>query len=702
MSICPNTTHDGQGRPDSLNSRLRELARTIDEWKGLLTLPSSWIVLLACSIAQLSAQPAAQALRYSIVINGRAAGSEVDTYHPDGRIDTTFEYNDRGRGPKIEGHYLLGTDAKPIRVDLHGLLSSLIPVDEHFVVQGDRATWKSTSEEGAAPKGAFYVSRNGPWAERAALVAALVKAKGALTLLPSGQARLEKLAEATLENRGSKVHVTEFGVSGLSFDLQTIWLDDDLHFFADPGKLISIMREGWESANQQLYDLQTKAEDERYARLAHDLARHPHRPVAVEHVRLFDSEQAVMRNDWTVVIDANQFAQVGPAATTKVPAGAEHIDGSGKTLLPALFDMHVHSSPNQGLLDVASGVTSTRDMGNDIEALQHLQQKWDSGEAIGPRIWKAGFIDGRGPFQAPHDLYADTPEEAQAAVSRYAGLGYIQIKLYSSLKPELVPGIVKAAHERGLRVSGHVPNGMTARQFVEEGADELQHINFIFLNFIASQVKDTRTTERFTAVAANAAKLDLNSKEVADFIDLLKARHTTVDVTLGVFEGMFTARPKKVSPHLASIVERLPAQMQRGAYSGGLPVTESNDQSYLDSYEAMLQMTKRMYDAGIPILAGTDSTAPGIMLHRELELEVRAGIPPEKALQIATYNAARLLKQEKQLGSIAPGKQADFVLVEGNPAENIGDIRRCRLVMKNGTLYKSDELYDALGIKPAN
>jgi imidazolonepropionase-like amidohydrolase len=107
-----------------------------------------------------------------------------------------------------------------------------------------------------------------------------------------------------------------------------------------------------------------------------------------------------------------------------------------------------------------------------------------------------------------------------------------------------------------------------------------------------------------------------------------------------------------------------------------------------------------MYDAGVPILAGTDATA-GLMLHRELELEVEAGIPAVKALQIATFNAARLLKQEKDLGSIRAGKRADLLLVEGNPAERISDIRRCRLVMKDGVIYKSSDVYMAAGIKPA-
>src|SRR5205807_5751523 len=214
------------------------------------------------------------------------------------------------------------------------------------------------------------------------------------------------------------------------------------------------------------------------------------------------------------------------------------------------------------------------------------------------------------------------------------------------------------------------------------------------------QVKETRTPERFTAVGANAAKLDLQSKPVNDFIELLLSHHTTVDVTLAAFEGMVHGRPGQASPDFVPVLKRLPAQVQRNAYSGGLPVTAENDQLYRDSYRTMLRMTKRMYDAGVPLLAGTDHI-PGIMLHRELELEVQAGIPPAKSLQIATFNAARLLKQEKELGSIAQGKRADFLLVEGNPAEHISDIRRCRLVMKEGTLYNSAELYAAVGIQPA-
>jgi hypothetical protein len=659
------------------------------------------VLVGAVSLLCASDALAGQTFRYSVVSNAKMAGSEVDTYTPDGHIDSTFEFNDRGRGPKIAAHYVIGMDGSPVRVDITGNDYLKAPVDEHFAVEAGIARWKSTSENGEAPAPGFYVSNNGSAAESAFLVSALLKAKnGPVKLFPGGEARLERMTDVTVESHGKKLHVTEFAITGLSFEPQTVWLDDDQHFFGLPGKWLAFLREGWEDTNDQLYALDRKAVDARYARLAQDLARHPGHPVAIEHVRLFDSKQATMREDQTVVVQGDRISMVGPSAAISIPKDAEVIDGRGKTLLPGLFDMHAHLQALDGILNIASGVTTARDMGNDIDELKHLQDQWDSGTAIGPRVWKAGFIDGHGPFQAPTGLYADTAEEAQKAVNRYADLGYIQIKLYSSLNPEFVPGIVKTAHERGLRVSGHIPNGMIASQFVEDGADEVQHINFIFLNFLAGKVKDTRTPERFTAVGANAAKLDLQSKEVNDFIALLLQHHTTVDVTLATFEGMFTGRPGKVSPDFAPILDRLPAQVQRGAYSGGLPVSAENDQLYKDSYRAMLRMTKRMYDAGIPILAGTDATA-GLMLHRELELEVEAGIPPAKALQIATFNAARLLKQDKDLGSIAPGKRADLVLVEGNPADHISDIRRCRMVMKNGVLYKSADVYAAAGIKPA-
>ena len=666
---------------------------------ALLLLLAIGIVVPLSALAQKGDE--SRVLRYTILSAGQKAGTEVDTFSPAGKITSTFEFNDRGRGPKIEARYVIGSDGVPMRTDITGVDYLKAPVDEHFTAEQGQAHWKSTSEEGQAPSGGFYLAINSPTLETALLVQKLVKAGAVgVKLFPAGEAHIEKLTDLTLEAHGESIHVTEYAITGLAYTPIPVWLDDQLNFFAQPGTWFATLREGWESTNSRLYDITMKSDTERYKRLALELTRHPANPIAIEHVRLYDSVHATMADDQTIVVSGDRITAVSPATSANIPRNAEHIDGHGKTLLPGLFDMHAHAQPSDGIMNIASGVTSIRDMGNDIHDLATMQQQWHEGSAIGPRVSKAGLIDGRDPMQAPTGIFVTTQEEANAAVNHYADLGYIQTKVYSSLNPTLLPGIIKVSHQRGMRVSGHIPNGITASQFVSEGADEIQHINFIFLNFLADKVKDTRTPERFTAVGQYAGELDLHSKPVNDFIDLLLQHHTTVDVTLATFEGMFIGRPGHVSPDYAPILDRLPAQIQRGAFTGGLSVTPANDQTYRDSWAAMLKMTKRMYDAGVPILAGTDDTA-GLMLHRELELEVQAGIPPLKALQNATFVAATVLKQQDRLGSIEPGKLADLVLVDGDPGTYISNIRRCRTVIKNGAVFDSARLYSAAGILPA-
>jgi imidazolonepropionase-like amidohydrolase len=349
-------------------------------------------------------------------------------------------------------------------------------------------------------------------------------------------------------------------------------------------------------------------------------------------------------------------------------------------------------------MHIAAGVTSVRDMGNDTTVVLRLRRQFDDGTLIGPRLMLAGMIDSPGPFQVPIGLLASTPAEAVARVDRYADLGFEQIKVYSSLKPELVPPIIAEAHRRGLRVSGHVPAFMTAEQVVRLGFDEVQHVNFLLLNFMDS-VKDTRSMSRFTAVGADAATLDFSSERMKSFLRLLKEKKTVSDPTVGTFEDMFTARSGTISPNMGMVADRLPSQVRRGMFGGGLPVPPGMDQRYRDSYGAMLKMVSLLYTNGITIVPGTDGW-PGFGLHRELELWVKAGIPAPAALRIATLGSARVMKHDAQRGSITPGKLADVILVNGDPTTNIADIRKVEIVVKNGVVYRSADLYGALGIKP--
>jgi hypothetical protein len=644
----------------------------------------------------LPGQPATT-LNYSILMAGNAAGKETDTIHADGSADVEYSYNDRGRGPEIHGHYRFDSRGFPSSVELTGHDYYKAPVDERLAVTDAEARWNSHTEHGAATASGYYVSINGPSVESGWMIRALLNARGqTIPLLPSGEAHLEKGAEVVLRNQDRSLKVTQYLILGLGFAPVSVWVDPERHFFAAPSPWFTVIRTGWESAVDRLIEFEDKGEDAHYQALAQRLGRHP-KSIVIDHVRVFDAEKAAVLGNQTVRIADGRIVSVAAAGDSS-PAADETIDGRGKTLLPGLWDMHAHISPTDGLLNIASGVTSVRDMANDIDLIARLRRQYDSGAAIGPRIFPCGFIDGRGPFQGPTKVFADTEEEARRAIERYASLGYRQIKVYSSLKPELFPAIVAMSHAKGMRVSGHVPNGLVAEEFVRQGADEIQHMNFVFLNFMPEKIQDTRTPARFTVVAENAASLDLDSPRVAAFIAMLKEKQIVLDPTLGAFEGMLTDRPGTASAGLAPVLSRLPAQVQRSAFQGGLPAGEK-DQVYRDSFRAMQRMLKRLYDEGVPLVAGTDGLE-GLMLHRELELWVDGGIPAARVLQAATLGAARVVQADGDSGSITTGKRADLLLVDGNPAADIADIRRTRIVIKGGTVYNSADLYGALGIRP--
>ena len=360
--------------------------------------------------------------------------------------------------------------------------------------------------------------------------------------------------------------------------------------------------------------------------------------------------------------------------------------------------MHAHVGDNDGLLNLAAGVTTVRDLANDTDSLLARRQRIADGKEIGTRIVIAGIIDGRGPYQGPTKVLVSTEAEARAAVDNYKRLGYVQIKIYSSVPPALVPAIIDEAHKNGLRVSGHIPAEMTADQCVKLGYDEIQHINFLVLNFFP-EIKDTNTITRLTKPGEITAGLDLNSEKVKTFIKLLQDHNTKLDLTLTVFEDQYMGRIGQIPPGYATVANRLPAQVRRGLLTAGMTPPPGMDDTYRKSFAKMLDFAGLLYRSGLQIEDGTDNMA-GFTLHRELELDVQAGIPPAQVLQNATLNAARIMSMEKDLGSIAPGKLADLTLVDGDPTKNISDIRKTSVVVKDGVLYYPNELYTELGVAP--
>jgi imidazolonepropionase-like amidohydrolase len=672
------------------------------EFEAMRKFPRLFALLAVCLCTPAAIVSAQDAARYSVLMMGKVAGAQTSSVKPDGVREFTFEFNDRGRGPKLQTRIKLDNAGLPVSLETTGNDYLKAPVAETYTFRDGVARWKNTAEAGEKrpAANAFYSSMSGAPEEFALLAQALLKTPNRrLALLPEGEAAIERAGELTVKDGDRTRRVVFYEVSGLGLTPSPVWLDEDNSFFATVGSWFSVVREGWESSVPAMLKMQDEFEAGRTATLAHALVRRPTTPLAFTHANLFDSETGRTTPNTTVIIEGNRIKAVGRDGKVNVPKDAEVIDARGRTLMPGLWDMHVHIFPNDGLMHIAAGVTSVRDMANDTDTLLALRRKIDDGEEIGPRISMAGIMDGRGPYAGPTKVLVDTEEEARAAVDTYARLGYAQVKIYSSIKPELVPRIIEMAHAKGLRVSGHVPAFMTAEQFVRAGADEFQHINFFVLNFLFDEVKDTRTPVRFTSVADRAATIDLSSARVRSFVELLKERKIVVDPTVNIFEGMFVSRAGRVPPGYETVAERLPPQVRRGLLTGGLPVPEGKDERYRESSKALLRMVKMLYDAGVPIVAGTDGMA-GFALQRELELYVEAGIPPAEVLRIATLGAARVLKRDGELGSIAPGKLADLILVEGDPARRIGDIRRVSLVVKDGGVYEPAALYKSIGIRP--
>ncbi|MGA9566299.1 MAG: amidohydrolase family protein [Candidatus Korobacteraceae bacterium] len=629
------------------------------------------------------------------------AGQDAVWTTSDGVVHEFFQFNDRGRGPKTYSTYRLDGHGVVTFEETKGVDYMKNAVSENFEFKGANATWKSQVEDAHETNatGRFFVGLDAGPTGAYLLAQALLKNGGKLPLLPGGEATLHELKTLPVEANGQKVNATLYQIDGLDFSPTYLWLDAQHNAFAAVQGWSGLIRAGFESTYGALYQTQEKFENARAASLAKQLIHHPAGDLVIKNVTVFDSTTAKAVPAQRVTVRGERIVSTEAERGQPTSTGAQVIDGSGKMLLPGLWDMHQHFDSTSAFLDIAAGITTGRDLGNSIDDLTKLRKHIEQGEQIGPRIVLAGLIDGPGPFQGPVNVLAATPDEARQWVDRYADLGYVQIKIYSSVKPELVPVIIAEAHKRGLRVSGHVPSGMTADQFVRDGADEIQHMNFVFLNFMPD-VTETRTPARFIEPGKRAAGIDLNSAQVNDFIALLKAHHTVIDPTMTIWEATYVDRPGNVSEEDAYMFDRLPLQVQRGAKSASeaLPTPDSaTDQLYRASYANFVRMVKKLYDNGITIVAGTD-LGKGYSLHRELEIYNQAGIPAPEVLRMATLTAAKIMKRDSELGSIAPGKLADLILVNGDPTADISDIRKIDTVIKGGAVMYPSELYPAMGV----
>ncbi len=644
----------------------------------------------------------AQTVRYTVLFQNKPSGEQVTTVHTDGLITVAFRYRDNGRGPDLKERIRIASDGTPVLYSVKGQSTYGAPVRESFELKGGLARWDALADQGrkAVSGPALYVPVESSYETTALIAKALAnRPTSRLPALPDGELTLEKLSETTVNDKGRSADVALYAITGIETQPSFIWLTRaKLRFYAYiyPGYM-QVIEKGWEAQAARLEQVQSLAETEWLRRLSGRLTHRISDTWVFHNVNVFDSKTALLVGPSDVYVRNGKIDSV-TAATSRPPDADNVIDGSGCTLLPALFDMHAHEDNWTLLLQIAGGVTTSRDMGNENAFLAELRSRIDAGDFIGPRIIPAGFIEGESPFSSRSGFVVKDLQGAKEAVDWYAQQGFHQIKIYNSFRPEWVAPIASYAHERGLRVSGHIPAFMRAEDAVRSGYDEIQHINQVMLNFFVGPKDDTRTLSRFYLIADHAYALDLSSPRVRAFVDLLKDHGTVIDPTLATFEAMFNQKQGEMNPSYAAIASHLPVLQQREWRTNSMDITDKNVQKYRASYARMVEFTGDLYRAGVPLVAGTDEIE-GFTLHRELELYVKAGIPAAEALRIATWNGAKYTGTLGDLGSIEPGKSANVILVDGDPTSDISSIRRISLVMKKGVVYFPAEIYEAIGVK---
>ncbi|MEQ1515739.1 MAG: amidohydrolase family protein [Usitatibacteraceae bacterium] len=669
---------------------------------------ASALLSIAAVAPLMAATPATttQTFNYTITIQTKVAGKQIVNILPSGKIKTEFTYRDNGRGPDIFEEITVGPSGQMESFSATGKSTFGAPIAETFSRKDGKATWKSKADAGdmAGVASAVYIPVESSMEASAIVIRALLNAPGnKLPALPAGQLSIARVLDAPVVKGSTKGEATLYQVAGISLEPNYVWMwktakPATARMFGIVAPGFNAIETGWEGNAEALLKLQIAADSATLKKLAAKSIQQPAGITVFRNVRWFDAEAAQMKGPADVYVNRGKIAAIYPANSTLTSA-ATVVDGSGRTLLPGLFDMHGHTSAWDSVLQVAGGVTTLRDMGNVNRTLGELQTRIDAGESVGPHIVATGFIEGASPFSSNADFVVKDAEEAKRAIDWYSQHGYRQIKLYNSIRPEWVAPIAEYAKARGMRVSGHIPAFMRAEEAVRAGFDEIQHINQVVLNFLTKKDDDTRTLLRFYLVGDNANQIDLESKAVKDFIQLLVDKKTAVDPTMTAFEAMFLQRQGAANPSYKFVANNVPPTIRRAWLTNSMDVTDKNEEAFRKSYEKLMGFVKLMHTAGVPLLAGTDDIA-GFTLHRELELYALAGISPSEVLKIATWNGAKYSQVLERTGSITVGKDADLILVEGDPSKNISDIRKVSLVMKSGAIQFPAEIYTALGVKP--
>jgi imidazolonepropionase-like amidohydrolase len=607
-------------------------------------------------------------------------------------LTSDFLFTDRGSPVPLKTTYASTASHRPVSLTVAGKSSRHSELNDTLTLDSQQVTLLRAGKITNYPADAntFLIDGYSPVAMQAELIRFwLAHDKPAqIATPPNGSVHIEAVGDLTVA--GKTLH--GYVVNGLIWGGETLWMDDSQQLAA----LVSTdaefdhfeaIRDDLEPSLGVFIQAAAKNNLAALARLAASAKQPPAKRLAITGVTLIDGTGAPAAPNSTVVIEDGRIAAVYRSALPKLK-NTTVMDGHGKFLIPGLWDMHAHYEQVEwGPIYLAAGVTTARDCGNEFDFITTVRDALAAGRGIGPRLLIAGIVDGPGP-RSLGAITADTPEEAIAVVRKYKAAGALQIKIYSSMKPALVPVIAQEAHRLGMTVTGHVPTGMTTVEAVEAGYDQINHIQYPVELFMP---------KRFDR-SGPAPKIDLTTPEAQHALAVFKEHHTVFDDTIAYFEMDLhqpTVTMLSLEPGLGHVAPQLAAALD----SPGLPPSQAV--RLANFYPDFVATLRALHENGNPIVAGTDQSIPGYSLHRELEIYVdQAGFTPMEALQSATIVPARAMGLDKQLGTIEVGKQADMVLLDADPLADIHNTRKIAKTISGGAVYDPAPLWTSVQFKP--
>ena len=646
-------------------------------------------------------KPPAGARHYTI---SSAAGKHGDNWSwtlPDGRKAYRMSMSLRGWITENDEVVTSGADGRPTAIAIRGFTDTGDATEDFNVDSSGVAHWKTSVDSGSAPFGAKrYSTYGGPFLAGDLDFEALVAAgeKG-IDLLPNGHASMSIGQTVQIDGpQGPKTLKLAF-VKGLGFSPSPVWLDSNNHYFGNAGT-ISVLPAGYEAAAPKLKAIQDEATAAMVRDVAHRFLSPANRtPTLVDHVLAFDSVEGRYVPNLAVLISDGKIVATGPAGSIKAPAGATILDGTGKTLVPGLWDSHQHVGDDWNLLqNLATGMTNYRSPGSEIDDALSIYKRRAAGDLLAPDGKISVIIDRKDPLAAQGALTVSSEAETIAAVDKIKAAGLWGVKFYTSMTPAWIAPGAAEAHKLGLHVHGHIPAGMRPLDAVRAGYDEITHINFIIMQAMPQAVVDkANTAARLEGPAKYGKDVDLDSPMMKAFYAELAKRKTIIDPTLTVWEPLLTSDGSVLAPEYSPFADIAPPAVARGWKISGYPLFDGlTRDDFRKSFDKMVGVVGKLHEAGVPIVAGTDGY--GLELVRELELYEKAGLSNVEALQTATIVPARMVGMDDRTGSITNGKTADLILVDGDVSKDLGNLRHVETVFLDGYRLDGKALREASGL----